>query len=548
VTIPSPRPSRAVQRARLWAITWTASQAPLAANRPDGRWLRPTPYFQVADRVLDLGVTAVIGLEDQGLAVAVGDEGVVVVQDQERELAARGRLDPRMMNSDLIRPLLYDHEVTEGHVQDAVGRVATSSLRAPSRSDATSAQSGRTAETAARETPQADDVEHIAASTELRLQILESLTAQGFRWEGTRLIPPHLQDKGAARELHAPAVCVARDAARAHLRRHEDRLLGYIASGSEVDPQSMRPKLVEVHRRSEEELLFRYARLHWSIPTSRGYGRRLRFVVMDESNGKLIGLIGLADPVFALKDRDAWIGWSREVRVLRMRSVMDAYILGAVPPYSSLLAGKLVALLAASTEVREAFTGKYAGRTSYISGRTTDAGLALLTTTSALGRSSIYNRLSYGTSQVYRRIGLTRGTGEVHFANGLYAAMREHALRWCKPTARHPNWGDGFRNRREVIKKCLADVGLSPGWVLHGLQREVYGVLTAANSLEFLRGEADALEYLDRPAADLWSWFRQRWLLKRAANDPSFKKYDREAFRLWQASAVRGEGERAWQE
>ena len=37
VTICSPRPSRAVQRARLWAITCTASQAALAAKRPDGR-------------------------------------------------------------------------------------------------------------------------------------------------------------------------------------------------------------------------------------------------------------------------------------------------------------------------------------------------------------------------------------------------------------------------------------------------------------------------------------------------------------------------------
>ena len=36
VTTCSPRPMRAVQRARLWAITCTASQAPLAAKRPEG--------------------------------------------------------------------------------------------------------------------------------------------------------------------------------------------------------------------------------------------------------------------------------------------------------------------------------------------------------------------------------------------------------------------------------------------------------------------------------------------------------------------------------
>ena len=42
----SPRPVRAVQRARLCAITCIASQAALAAKRPDGMWFSPTPYFR----------------------------------------------------------------------------------------------------------------------------------------------------------------------------------------------------------------------------------------------------------------------------------------------------------------------------------------------------------------------------------------------------------------------------------------------------------------------------------------------------------------------
>ena len=39
-------PMRAVQQARLWAITWAASQAALAAKRPEGRWFSPTPYLR----------------------------------------------------------------------------------------------------------------------------------------------------------------------------------------------------------------------------------------------------------------------------------------------------------------------------------------------------------------------------------------------------------------------------------------------------------------------------------------------------------------------
>ena len=38
VTIGSPKAMRAVQRARLCAMPWIASQAPLAAKRLDGMW------------------------------------------------------------------------------------------------------------------------------------------------------------------------------------------------------------------------------------------------------------------------------------------------------------------------------------------------------------------------------------------------------------------------------------------------------------------------------------------------------------------------------
>ncbi len=46
VTIRSPGPVRAVQRARLCAITGTASQAALAAKRPGGMWFSPAPYLR----------------------------------------------------------------------------------------------------------------------------------------------------------------------------------------------------------------------------------------------------------------------------------------------------------------------------------------------------------------------------------------------------------------------------------------------------------------------------------------------------------------------
>ena len=146
--------------------------------------------------------------------------------------------------------------------------------------------------------------------------------------------------------------------ARPRLARYEARLLARIASGDEVVPEDVQPKLVQVKRGSEDELLFRYACLHWSIPVSSGYGRRLRFLVTDESNNKLIGILGLGDPVYALSARDNWVGFSGPNPKRRLHNIVDAFVLGAVPPYSQLLAGKLVAMLAASNEVRGRFREK----------------------------------------------------------------------------------------------------------------------------------------------------------------------------------------------
>ena len=126
ITVRSPRPIRAVQRARLCAITWTASQAPLAAKRPDGMWFSPvgvdsddqTTTFMTDDSVistedcaparylrspaygvLDLGVAAMIGLQFQRLPIAVGDQGVIAVSGnraefEEGELGTGRRLHP----------------------------------------------------------------------------------------------------------------------------------------------------------------------------------------------------------------------------------------------------------------------------------------------------------------------------------------------------------------------------------------------------------------------------------------------------------------------
>lgn len=370
--------------------------------------------------------------------------------------------------------------------------------------------------------------------TELSRLIKKSLRKQGFRFRRGLILPPVDLNKQRLRQLHAIAVSHKVEAARSGLFRHETKLLNCLATGDEVNPSRFAPYLVEVKPDTTDELLFRYAALHWSIPVSSGYGRRLRFLIKDDHNGKLVGIIGLGDPVFALGARDQWIGWDRHHARINLRYVMDAFALGAVPPYSTLLCGKLIAMLVTSDEILKAFKRKYGKTEALISKKKADARLALITTTSALGRSSVYNRVRIRNRLLYQSVGFTRGSGEFHFSNGLYGTISAYAERYCHPTAKCEEWGTGFRNRREVIRKVLRKVGLHDEWMYHGVQREVFVIPLAANSREFLKGEQTRLQWFHLTTGELSSFFKSRWMLPRSNRDESYKGWDPQQWRLWQ--------------
>ncbi len=367
----------------------------------------------------------------------------------------------------------------------------------------------------------------------LRRLIRSSLKRQGYIVE-RKQIALAVSDKEALRRTHELAVHAHIERAKKALLKKETRLLACIANGSEVIPENIRPCLVSVAPDTEYSLLFRYASLHWSIPISNGYGRRLRFLVFDESNNKLIGLIGLSDPIFSLAARDAWVGWNFEQRKQRLYHVLDAYVLGAVPPYAQLLGGKLMAMLATSREVSSAFQERYSNRTTVLQKRSQLAELAMITTTSALGRSSLYNRLKYQDQKLMTSVGYTTGWGTFHFANGVYAKMFAYSMENCEGTAKAEGWGGGkFRNRQEVIRKCLQKLGFPEDWMLHQVKREIFVAPLATNTREFLRGETNTLKNCNLDSNSLFAFFRERWLLPRAARNADFRTFNKEEWRLW---------------
>jgi len=325
------------------------------------------------------------------------------------------------------------------------------------------------------------------------------------------------------RELHGPSRRVLHSTDRGFLRDRSFALLRHFADGREVDPSAVLPELVEVGPGTEEAELFRLATLLWSVPVSGGFGRRLRFLVMDRQNGKLIGVFGLGDPVFNLGARDTWVGWSAADRRERLVHVMDAYVVGAVPPYAQLIGGKLVAALMTSREVMRAYENKYLGKTSVIARVEHSAKLVLLTTTSALGRSSLYNRLAVPDGPVFTRLGVTKGFGHFHLSGHLFDLMRRFLQQRRHPYASGNRFGMGPNWKLRVARAALEAVGFESADVLkHGIEREVYGVPVAQNWQAILRGEEQVVNSHSLPAHDVAAFCRDRWLVPRSLRDLTY--------------------------
>ena len=200
-----------------------------------------------------------------------------------------------------------------------------------------------------------------------------------------------------------------------------------LANGIDVLRSNIDP-IIEVCETQKQNDLFRMFRYYWSSPASEYVGRRIRVLVRDKGlqGSPVIGIAAIGSSIIHIPDRDNWIGWDIKTRTNRIIYVMDAYVVGALPPYNDLLGGKLIAYLLASNEIRRIYQKKYAKSETIINARKRVSDLALIMTTSLYGsNSSQYNRLRYKNSLLCKPIGTTSGFGTIHISGETFSAMRE---------------------------------------------------------------------------------------------------------------------------
>jgi len=258
------------------------------------------------------------------------------------------------------------------------------------------------------------------------------------------------------------------------------------------------------------------------------------------------GWVSAADLPAALESpekRQAIQSLIRRAKSERVGTAMaDIAVCGAVPPYSPLLAGKLVAALAASSEVINAYSARYADGASVIASSLAGrrifrpSHLVFLGTTSLYGTEPTqYTRIAVpcealsgkaGERVRYRLLGRTEGFGTLQFSDDTVDALSTLKAQAGGGQRVHSIFGEGVNPRLRKVRDGLDCLGLSSDDLLvHGSPRLVYGVALARNFQRYLLGLDDEPDYLfpvgpgNDNAGAIAAWWVERWLSNRVRHD-----------------------------
>ncbi|MDI3478536.1 MAG: hypothetical protein PWQ59_2061 [Thermoanaerobacterium sp.] len=362
------------------------------------------------------------------------------------------------------------------------------------------------------------DISNKPLEEQVKLLILRDLLRLNwnvnFKNDEVEVVPPAYYDKETIKQSMAIRRNEIISKNKSWIEKHinfarENLANGYEALNSKIEP------IIEVCESQSQHNLFRIFRYYWSSPYSEYVGRRIKLIIRDAAIKKqpVIGIAALGSPIIHIPERDDFIGWDKKTRTKNLVYLMDAYVVGAVPPYNLLLGGKLIAYILVSNEIRKIYREKYENSITLMEKRKAKD-LVGIFTTSLYGRSSQYNRLKYQGRLLYQPIGETRGYGTLHLTDETLHFMRK--LLEEKRIVIGNNFGDGPSWRMRVIRAAGDILGFDTDFLLHhSFKRKIYYIPLAKNTLEFLNGNAKKPDYYDYPMTDLINFWKERWLNNR---------------------------------
>jgi hypothetical protein len=371
--------------------------------------------------------------------------------------------------------------------------------------------------------PQQTEFSDLKASV-LRGEILCSLKAQGFN------VNPHLRPKhdgkATLRRIH-------RMKRLEQLRLHKHFLQWYSSrarenglDGKDIRPEEIRLKLFPVTPGSEfANLFFWWNLIWWSIPYEHPIGRYMRFIIWDKEHDAPFGLLGLQSPPLRSNVRDNYLGIQGRSVDYWVNQSLNATRVGALPPYNMLLGGRMVAMALTANEIRDHYALKYASST-LMRKRRIPGRLLFTTTTSAFGRGSIYERLTYKQRPLNRFIGFTSGSGTFHLPNNLY--VRLLGLMEEKGIDVKRGYGTGTSRKLRLVKRGSQILGL-PNFAFHNVQRGYYLFPNVTNLSAVLHQRAKP-RWKRLPFDSLANYWQERWCVPRASRFNDWREFETARF------------------
>ena len=355
---------------------------------------------------------------------------------------------------------------------------------------------------------------------DLYKQIMKHMTESGFT------VNPHLKPERYTAEAYRKIQRRARDeqilSGRDFLSSALEKARESCPDGADIDPARISLKIKEVLAGEPEEKLFRWWNLvWWSMPYQKAYGRQMRFLLWDEGHDAPFGLVSLQSPLLRMGVRDRYLSIPSEEVDYWANMSMSAQRVGALPPYNGLMGGKMAALSMTSNKVRDMYRHKYKDRITSLYKRVIEPKLLFVTTTSAFGASSMYDRLTYRKCLAAIPMGYTRGEGTFHLPDDLtrkmYTLMKKRGINTST------TYGNGPSRKLAIFKESFRLLGLS-GFQRHGIRRQVYLFPLATNLPNVIQKHKRPL-WANRPLADIVEYWKERWAIARSTRVPRWRDF-----------------------
>ena len=222
-------------------------------------------------------------------------------------------------------------------------------------------------------------------------------------------------------------------------------------------------------------------------------------------------------------------------------ALADITVCGAVPPYNSILGGKLLSMLSVSPEVAHAYQQRYAQAESEIASSIAarpivrPSALVFIGTTSLYGvGSSQYNRVCVPASLLggdesealkFQELGRSAAYGTSHFSEATVKSLVSLVQQSSNGQRVNSIFGEGVSPKLRKIRDGLGQLNLPVDALLrHGRKRIVYGVPLIRNLREYLLGMDDTPDFLyscpgPEATQQVSNWWIKRWLSKRIDRD-----------------------------